>query len=519
MLGTFVLVMSTAGALFWILTDRLSAETADQQINEILDTTEQTALSTISNSAESIYRARNNIVRLAQSAEHGTDPASEQPMFQALQYVPELSGVFISNSSGDFQFVHRTADGFRVKRVDADGSPTGDRQVSGADFDANFGQTSPWEVDPDDDYDARTRPWYIDSQALAGEPVWTTPYHFFSSKEPGITHAVASTGNREDWVVGVDVQLQSLVVLLSELSGRIPGEVLLYDGEGMALTSRGLVDLDQPAGPDDHEARSALAAAQRESGTRELTNSVIEYRSGNEDHTVRITRIPIGGSTWSLLTDVSDDDVPVPVSGLVNGLRLLALGLSILAAFTLALLLVPATEPIGRLERDATIDPLTSLPNRRAILQRGEALSARRTPFSVAMIDVDKFKLVNDRHGHSVGDEVLCELAHRLAGDGCEVGRLGGEEFVVLLQAGSAADNTEVADSLRRAIDADPIATAVGPIDLTISVGIASHEHNEAFTTVLKRADGALLEAKLHGRNQVVAAEPSAPRNAPSIQL
>ncbi|WP_285906752.1 sensor domain-containing diguanylate cyclase [Pseudodesulfovibrio pelocollis] len=170
-----------------------------------------------------------------------------------------------------------------------------------------------------------------------------------------------------------------------------------------------------------------------------------------------------------------------------------------------------ATE--ARLRELATTDSLTGLSNRRRFMELAEREFARGKRYQGAltmlMMDIDHFKRVNDTHGHDVGDEVLRELARisRAALREPDVlGRLGGEEFGVLLPETDARAAMEVAERLRRAIENTPIATAAGEMRITVSIGAATSECDaESVATLLKRADVALYTAKEAGRNRVVA--------------
>ncbi len=173
---------------------------------------------------------------------------------------------------------------------------------------------------------------------------------------------------------------------------------------------------------------------------------------------------------------------------------------------------------LAEVQAMATIDWLTNLYNRRHFFRLGEDEIVRarryRHPISVLMIDIDHFKAVNDTHGHTVGDEVLAAIASRLLGGLRQsdiAGRYGGEEFAVVLPETDVTSATQiVAERLRDAIAARTIDTARGPLQLTISVGVAGvdleHEH---LLDALGRADVALYAAKHGGRNRVVPWSPT----------
>jgi diguanylate cyclase (GGDEF)-like protein/PAS domain S-box-containing protein len=165
----------------------------------------------------------------------------------------------------------------------------------------------------------------------------------------------------------------------------------------------------------------------------------------------------------------------------------------------------------------ATHDSLTSLLNREAILDMlGRELargSREHSAAAVLMADLDHFKAVNDRFGHPVGDEVLRETAKRFlravrAYD--LVGRLGGEEFLVILGGCGPQEALARADQLRESIEEAPMATAVGPISLTISIGVlpAREWGYPRREDVLREVDVALYAAKADGRNRCCLAMP-----------
>jgi two-component system, cell cycle response regulator len=174
-------------------------------------------------------------------------------------------------------------------------------------------------------------------------------------------------------------------------------------------------------------------------------------------------------------------------------------------------------ELVGQTRRLETMlheDPLTGLFNRRYVLTRlaGLISGARRhgRPLSVAMIDVDHFKRVNDEHGHDVGDAALVAttiaLRDRLRAED-ELGRLGGEEFLALLPDVGQDAAAVVAESLRASVEAVRTRLDGLEIAVTVSVGWATWDGEETAEQLIKRADNALLSAKRQGRNAVEGAD------------
>jgi diguanylate cyclase (GGDEF)-like protein len=187
------------------------------------------------------------------------------------------------------------------------------------------------------------------------------------------------------------------------------------------------------------------------------------------------------------------------------------LGRAFAAARTKALVR-ELTAQNARLEELVFFDELTGLRNRRAMLQELDMLLAAAIrhdhKLSVLMLDVDRFKTINDRFGHSAGDEVLREIARRIAArlrTADVAGRLGGDELIVALPETDSAGASTLAESVRAAVAAGPVRTSAGPIDVTVSIGSAEW-HDEDLGGLLERADRALYAAKAAGRDTSAAA-------------
>jgi diguanylate cyclase (GGDEF)-like protein len=171
------------------------------------------------------------------------------------------------------------------------------------------------------------------------------------------------------------------------------------------------------------------------------------------------------------------------------------------------------SESLARIQQLASHDDLTGVLNRRAFMQQlaDERLRAQRRnePFCVAMLDIDNFKAVNDRFGHLAGDTVLKEFCRIVAS--ClratdRFARYGGEEFAVLLVPLTTAEPALAAmERLRAAVEAQDWGTIGNGLAVTVSIGVAMFDRDEAVEQQLARADAALYAAKHRGRNRVVA--------------
>jgi diguanylate cyclase (GGDEF)-like protein len=186
----------------------------------------------------------------------------------------------------------------------------------------------------------------------------------------------------------------------------------------------------------------------------------------------------------------------------------------VLATISIAFILLAMAKERTELHHKnaALLDPLTGLANRRAFLDAASQLTrtqtARDVPVAVFMIDLDRFKSVNDRFGHSVGDEVLrifAESAQVNLRPSDLVARLGGEEFAVLL-ADACRDNAfKVAERIRSTFAALAATVAGHAVNATASIGVAIiQDPQQDVHALLAQADQALYRAKARGRNRVV---------------
>lgn len=176
----------------------------------------------------------------------------------------------------------------------------------------------------------------------------------------------------------------------------------------------------------------------------------------------------------------------------------------------------------AELETLATRDPLTGLYNRREFVRQSQQALARAQrqghALAVLMVDLDHFKVVNDRFGHPVGDEVLRQVTRLMAQNVRQtdcLARLGGEEFALLLPDTQAANALHLADKLRQRLADTPVAVLGVPV--TASLGLACMPAGQTLSldTLLQRADQALYQAKDQGRNRTVAWDAATPSPTP----
>lgn len=180
-------------------------------------------------------------------------------------------------------------------------------------------------------------------------------------------------------------------------------------------------------------------------------------------------------------------------------------------AITVAVLSIANSQLSARLRRMASTDDLTGLVSRRQLQDSGQRMlgaSPQSGCIALLMIDVDRFKTINDRYGHQLGDQVLRHVAsvlqQSLRPDSLIV-RYGGDEFCALVPIPGEAAAFVVAERLRAAMEATPYRLEGQRIPITLSIGVSVHRHGATLRQLLDEADRRAYRAKADGRNRVVA--------------
>jgi len=278
--------------------------------------------------------------------------------FQQLEVAPEVSGMFVGLTDGDFVFVSRNQDyvedGYRTKIIDFDGVGR-ETRLTFHDGDFQVLETRP---DPQDTYDPRTRPWF-ESAVATGEPVWTDPYVFFSSQQPGITTSEAlfdAESGELVGVIGVDVELGGLSSFLAEVKIREDSRVFIFDQQGNAIAysepdsslyvDEGgilvLKNLSEIQDPRTTGAFESLAAARSDLDIDEpiFTTFAVDGSS----HHAYFAPLPSANVGWVLGAEVSDE----AFVGVIREGQRRSIGIAIVIAGLAAILGVALSRSISR---------------------------------------------------------------------------------------------------------------------------------------------------------------------------
>ncbi len=252
-------------------------------------------------------------------------------------------------------------------------------------------------------------------------------------------------------------------------------------------------------------------------GISDIANTILKnpgesFEFQQDDETILLNTRYIPELEWILMVEQSESDATKAAG---RGITLnVIIGLVAILVTGLAIFLAIARFQ-NRLEEMATTDPLTGLNNRQVfdIALRHAVERAKRTkqPLSIIIIDLDHFKLINDRHGHLTGDEVLKSSANLLKTSvrtSDILARWGGEEFVLLMENCIQEAALEAANTLRRKLSESTPVNTLKALKQTASFGVATLSGNEQPEALMDRADRALYKAKHDGRNCVRAATP-----------
>jgi diguanylate cyclase (GGDEF)-like protein len=318
-----------------------------------------------------------------------------------------------------------------------------------------------------------------------------------------INYQVFDYDQRLIGATGVGLAVDSVARMISDYQQRYDRNIYLVDATGHIVLS-GKADASKK-GTTRANIREIAGMRDHADAILKAANGTFEYQDDGHQYFLNARYIP--ELKWHLLVVKQEDKA-------LNGIqKTLYLNLLLCGAITFTVLLVvhlTINRYQRRLEQMATTDNLTGLANRHALellLEQGTREASRqKTPMSAILIDIDRFKELNDSRGHLAGDRVLQALAATLkenirnADIAC---RWGGEEFLIILTNTDLPASASVANTLRARIEQQKHAIDGSSISVTISAGVVAYRAGESQESFISRADALLYQAKHEGRNRV----------------
>jgi diguanylate cyclase (GGDEF)-like protein len=300
---------------------------------------------------------------------------------------------------------------------------------------------------------------------------------------------------------GVGLTVEAVRSAITQYQQRFDRRISFVDAQGRILLSA------------DH-ARQKETNIHFVEGLRDLAPGILDAKSGSyeyvnagQTHLLNVRYIP--ELKWFLFVDKTEDGALREIR------RTLYVNLAVCLAVTILVVSITGmslTRYQKRVEEMAATDKLTGLLNRQTLdvlFQQAISLAQRaNTPLAVVIADIDHFKAVNDHYGHLAGDEVLRRVASCLKANlrtSDTVCRWGGEEFLMILKDCDLNAGLLLAEKLRQAVVAECALCELAKCNVTVSFGVAQLQEGESEESLVARADKALYEAKLAGRNRVMA--------------
>jgi len=507
-------------------TDRALREHTRELLQNVVDETRENSIAYLRQAQDSVSLAAGVFeARLLSGEEPGR---LETYFLEQLQVIPQIDALYFGDIRGNFIFSKRNDDqqghsGFLSKIIQT--ALPDEERVTLIRRDPTLVERAR-DSDPDDSYDPRQRPWFKQARASDAE-IWTDPYIFYTSQQPGLTvaRAVRDEDGHLIGAMGADIELTALSNFLRTQRVGSTGAAFVVYSNGDVLAHPDAVDLTKRSGNDDSRLKKLadLDPITARAGTRlreRFPDLSIMNHTHLDDFEVGDKRylsmfVPLlnhGAKQWVMGVYAPEDELAKTIRRGQRESIYLGVAMSLLSITAVVLLGILVLRPINTLQEQARQDPLTGLLNRRSFDQFSDkkiAIAIRgRHPLSAVMIDVDYFKPINDEYGHAVGDEVLQIVARRInrgLSDDDLLSRYGGEEFAVLLPDAALDQAVVIAERLREQVGSSPIKTSAAILSVTVSLGVAQFDDtDESIAQLLERADRRLLIAKRRGRDCVV---------------
>jgi diguanylate cyclase (GGDEF)-like protein len=494
-------------------TEAITREHAHQILNHLADTTTDNTRRFLEPAEHSASLSRELLERGVLQA---TDTVGLERYFLAqLHSNPQLAGIYLGQPNGGFVFVKRDGAGFSSKFI---GFTSGVRNVKRLTRDANLNILKR-ETLAADTYDPRSRPWYR-AATQAAATIWTDPYVFFTSRRPGITAASpVMRANTTVGVIGVDIEISGLSNFLNDVPLSEHGRAFIVDRNGTAVAFPKLDWVGREFGdglPKADLIGGAVVQSMLSAGSSHDLPSMGSFQVGQDGYFGILRPFTIGnGTTWLIGVHAPSQDFmqEFTAQNAQQNTRIAWIfALTCLLAWPLVF---GATLPFTTLQRQATIDDLTGLPNRAEFMRQAarsiRQLHRQKRSAVIAILDLDGFKQVNDQFGHHSGDEVLSIVGKRLLMASREsdlIGRLGGDEFALLLPDVTAENAQASVARIRATLCDQPVRSSLSEHRIGATIGVTFLERATSLPELLGQADQALLGGKIKHKNQTYLAAP-----------
>ncbi|MFW7415800.1 diguanylate cyclase [Demequina sp. SO4-18] len=514
---TFAVASVAAIIVLQMLTSFVGMVVAGRQFERAsIDTFEYVGELTVERVSRFTEAARHATTATASELELvGTDvdrDALERSLFQRLASAGAVRAVYVGWSDGEFMVVRRDGDTFLSQRGGGEFGP----EVTSRVYDSSFVLLSR-EVS-DSDYDPRTRPWYHTGVGSTTRERWSPPFvdYFDGAALVSATRAVREDGEVAA-VVGADLNLD-------ELAGVLDGLPYGEGAEAFVLTQQ----LDIVAAPTSYaDDVAALSGASGEVPQAsdiglyvdpESVGPMTERFSREDDRVVLDRGFPVAQTIpWRLHVRASDEELSAGLGALGSMVLWFNVG-SLVMVLIAAIVLWWMRHPLGRLRERAMTDPLTKLLNRHEFYRRGRLVARRAVDrgdvVMVTVLDLDRFKQLNDELGHGVGDQCLAAVAAALTGSaraGDLAARTGGDEFAMLHVLRPGVNALHVVQRVRDAVEHEihtriPEADGVGVTAGYATAGIGVGD----LDLLIAHADQALVAGKKVEKGRVYSSEEAA---------
>lgn len=447
----------------------------------------------------------------------------ENYFLSQLQINNEFAGMYYATTSGEFFYVSRNAEKANSVYRTKDMFYQDNQKFTTLGWrDEALAPVAPTEF-IDDTYNPLERPWYIAALA-ARDLIWSAPYVFFTSKKIGITIAKPFYKNNNiAGVIGIDIEISDLSNFLSTLNLGETGNALIMDQSGQFIAISGQQneqkqDQFRLSFADTFQEKLAQQAGQ--TYLKNNNHSQAEQRFVFENTEYLATFIPFTlenkEQAWVLVTYAEQNAFLRPIR-LIERLNVfIAICILVVSVLIGLALTKRISAPVLSWHDQAISDQLTGLYNRRYLEMQGKRLYERAQThdsdvLSLAIIDIDDFKLVNDKFGHAYGDEVLAQLATFMRLElrpQDYIFRYGGEEFIILFPKTRLENAIQILTRFQDKLRNETLLTSKGPLAIRLSVGVGDTVglgEDITLDNFIALTDKALYDAKAQGKDSLVA--------------